>query len=277
MRIPLISLGLVVSSLLGLAGCGSDTDAGPSGSDPVEITFTDGSGDAPRFSPDGTKIAFIKADAKGDNYDLTVMTSAGEQPTKVAAAGSYLAGPAWAPDGKQIYFTADAGLSLVAASGGAVTVVADAFAATQPDVSPDGKSIVYASNGSSAAIVDLADPKMPKTLSVVATTLRFSPDGKSLAFVDTDDKIKLMDVASGMVTDVIDAGTYLASLDWFADGKRLAITSDKGIEIVTLGATPARSLVRDEFAAKSLDLSPDGKTIAYAVNGQSSIFLLTGF
>lgn len=276
MRATLISLGLIVSSLLGLAGCGSSGTGDPSGSEPVEITFESGAGDAPRFSPDGSQIAFIKSDLKGGN-DLTVMTKSGDQPTTIAPSQGYPSGAAWSPDGKQIYFSSSGGISVVAASGGMPTLVADDFAASVPDVSPDGKTLVYTSNGSTSTLVDLANPTMPKTLDIVATTLRFSPDGKTLAFVDSEDKVKLMDVASSQVTDVVDAGTYLASLAWFSDGKRLAITSKEGIEIVTLGTTPSRSLVRDEFAATSLDLSPDGKTIAYIVNGSTSIYLLSGF
>ncbi len=35
--------------------------------------------------------------------------------------------------------------------------------------------------------------------------------------------------------------------------------------------------VHDEFAAKSLDVSPDGKKMVYAINGQADLFVLTGF
>jgi Tol biopolymer transport system component len=267
---------LLLSSFLGLAGCGSsETTGGIPSDEPTELVF-DNKADEPRFSPDSASIAFVQSKGATDGADLSVMDVAGNQRKALSPASDFMAAPAWAPDGKQIYFVSDDGVSVVPLAGGTATVAAKAFAVLDPDVSPDGKSLVYAVNGSSLQLVDLANPATPKDLGTNGTSPRFSPDGKSIAF-ESGDKIKLMDVASLMVTEIVDAGTYLASVDWFSDGKRLAITSDKGIEIVTLGATPSRALVRDEFAAMNLDVSPDGKMIAYTVNGQKNIFVLSGF
>jgi Tol biopolymer transport system component len=267
---------LLLSSFLGLAACGSsETTGGDTSNTPTEITF-DTNADEPRFSPDSATIAFVQSKGAAEGADLSVMDVSGNQRKALSPASDFMAAPAWAPDGKQIYFVSDEGISVVPAAGGTATVAAMAFAALDPDVSPDGKSLVYAVNGSSLRLVDLANPAMPKDLGTNGTSPRFSPDGKSIAF-ESGDEIKLMDIASGMVTEVVDGGTYLASVDWFSDGKRLAITSDKGIEIVTLGATPTRAVVHEDFAAKNLDVSPDGKLIAYTVNGQKSIFVLSGF
>ncbi len=277
MRIPLITFGLLFTSLLGLTGCGSsDTDGGGgTAGAPVELVFKDTSGGEARFSPDGATIAYVEQ-STDSNSSLAVMTAAGEQRKPLAQAGGYLAGPAWSPDGKQIYFGSDAGISLVAASGGTESVAVMDFATMDPDVSPDGKSIVYGTNGGTLQLVDLATPTMHKDLGVNGTSPRFSPDGQSIAF-QSKEMIQIMNLASSAVTDVVDSGTYLGSVDWFPDGKRLAITSEKGIEIVTLGATPERKLVREQFAAKDLDLSPDGKSIVYGINGKKSLFVLTGF
>lgn len=276
---PLLSLLLL--PLLGLTGCGSSDpsdDDGPSNdNDPLEISFGGGaSADEPRSSPAGDTIAFIQSSTMGDASDLSVMDKAGNGRKALAPAGTYLASPAWTPDGKQIYFASEEGISLVSADGGAASVVVTDFATMDPDVSPDGKSLVYAINGGTLKLVDLADPTSPKDLGQSGTSCRFSPDGQSIAF-ESGGKINILEVSSGAVTEVLDADTYLASVDWFPDGQRLAITSKKGIEIVTLGESPARTLVRDEFAAKNLDLSADGKAILYAINGSSNIFVLEGF
>lgn len=272
--------GLLLSALLALtlSGCGSaESSEGEVSDEPVEITFDGASGDKPRFSPDGKTIAFIAHDTTSDASDLGVMAADGSGQEILTPAGGYLAAPAWSPDGKQIYFGSDGGISVVAAKGGEATVVVSDFATMDPDVSPDGKSIVYGINGGTLRLVDLADPTTPKDLGIGGNSPRFSPDGKQIAFQD-DEKIKLLSIAGGDITELVDAKSYLASVAWFADGKRLAITSEDGIEIVTLGSgTPERKLVRDEFAAKSLDLAPDGKTVAYAVNGSRSIYLLSGF
>jgi Tol biopolymer transport system component len=278
MRTSMFTLGLLFTSLLGLAGCSSSDSPGGSADAPVEIEFTDTSAQEARFSPDGKSFAYVTLEnGSSDKSSLAVMTTTGEQRTTLAPAGGYLAGPAWAPDGKQIYFGSDVGISQVAASGGTPTLAVDDFATLDPDVSPDGKSLVYAINGGNLQLVDLATPTMAKSLGVAGTSPRFSPDGKTIAF-ESGEKIQLMDLETLMVKDVsIDAGTYLASVDWFPDGKQLAITSDDGIEIVTLDSPPTRKVVREEFAAKDIDVSPDGKSIAYGVNGSKNIFVLSGF
>jgi Tol biopolymer transport system component len=271
----------VISSAL-VIGCGGDPgpedeDDEGGGSSFVEIEFKDSlSATEPRFSPDGATIAYVQSDLMGDSYDLAVMDAAGNDRKTLAPAGTYLAGPAWTPDGQQIFFTSDGGISMVAPGGGAVSVAVMDFAALDPDVSPDGKSIVYGINGGNLRLVDLANPSTPKDLGASGTSPRFSPDGLSIAF-ESGDMIKRMELASGMVTDIVDAGTYLASVDWFPDGGRLAITSDEGIEIVTLGATPERKVLRDEFASMNVDVSADGEKIAYSVNGSTNVFVLRGF
>ena len=267
---------LLLASFLGLAACGSsETTGGDTSNTPTEITFDDNA-DEPRFSPDSATIAFVQSKGTAMGADLSVMDVSGNQRKALSPASDFMAASAWSPDGKQIYFVSDDGISVVPLAGGTATVAAKTFAALDPDVSPDGKSLVYAINGGNLTLVDLANPDMAKDLGTTGDSPRFSPDGKSIAFSGSE-KIKLMDIASGMVTEVVDGGTYLASVDWFSDGKRLAITSDKGIEIVTLGATPTRSVLNDQFAAKNVDVSPDGKMIAYSVNGQKSIFVLSGF
>ncbi len=278
MRTSMFTLGLLFTSLLGLAGCSSSDSTGGSADAPLEITFTDSSAQEARFSPDGKTFAYVTTETgNSDTSNLAVMTVAGEQRKTLAPADGYLAGPAWAPDGKQIYFGSSVGISVVAASGGTPTMAVDDIATLDPDVSPDGKRLVYATNGGTLQLVDLADPTMAKDLAVHGTSPRFSPDGKTIAF-ESEEKIQIMDLETFMVKDVsIDAGTYLASVAWFPDGKQLAITSDDGIEIVTLDSPPTRKLLREEFAAKDIDVSHDGKSIAYGINGSKNIFVLSGF
>lgn len=283
MRLSLPLLAIAVCSLVPLAGCssperGGKGEGGGSGIPHVsEIELEDAAAYAtePRFSPDGATIAFIHF-TMTDTESLAVMDLFGGQLSILAPAGTYLAAPAWSPDGAQIYFSSYDGISVAPAAGGAASVPISDFATIDPDISPDGKSIVYATNGGKLKLVDLADPSSPKILSESGTSPRFSPDGLSIAF-ESSGHIKIMTLSTGEVKDLLDATTYLASVDWLPDGKSLAITANETIELVTLEPTVERTVLQEEFAATNIDVSADGKAIAYSVNGLKSVFILRGF
>ncbi|MEZ4297373.1 MAG: hypothetical protein R3B70_20580 [Polyangiaceae bacterium] len=278
-RIRLVAFFL--SSLtLPLWGCGPGDSGGTGGGggggpEVTELKFTGGPPAKPRFSPDDTLIAYVQSADAGE--ELGVMTVAGEDRKNLGPAGGYLSAPAWSPDGETLYFTSDDGIKSIPAAGGTAEVVVTEFATTDPDVSADGTRLVFAQNGGPLRLVDLATPDMPQDLGTSGFSPRFSPDGKKIVYQSGFD-LKIMDLASGDVTDVLDTGNYLASADWLPEGDRLAAITDDGIEILTLGeGAPERELISDQFAAKDIDVSADGKSIVYAVNGQSSIFVLTGF
>jgi Tol biopolymer transport system component len=150
------------------------------------------------------------------------------------------------------------------------------FATMSPDVSADGLTIVYGINGGSMEIGTFSGSSV-EDLQTGGDSPRFSPDGTKLAY-EAGDAIHVMLLADLSTTEVIDAGTYLGSVDWFSDGNRLAVTTDAGIEIVDVSVSPAtRTLIRDDFAATDVDISADDSRIAYVVNGTSDVYVLTDF
>jgi Tol biopolymer transport system component len=77
----------------------------------VNQLTTDG-GTQPAFSPDGKKIAYVKAKPQKTEIrksDVWVMPAAGGTPVQVSDLPGRATGPIWSPDGKMIAFTRKAG------------------------------------------------------------------------------------------------------------------------------------------------------------------------
>jgi Tol biopolymer transport system component len=114
---------------------------------PTDLGMT---GDTPRFSPDGARIAFATAEA------IQVMDAQGENARDVVSGDlSYLTSVAWFPDGERLAFTSENGVEIVDVESGSRSVLADGFATKGIDVSADGTKVVYGVNGQkSLTIID---------------------------------------------------------------------------------------------------------------------------
>lgn len=69
----------------------------------------------------------------------------------------------------------------------------------------------------------------------------------------------------------------LSTADGLPDGRLAALAGDAIALSDVSGATPRGTRVRDAFAVKELDVSPDGKKMVYAINGRADLCVLTGF
>src|SRR5439155_14073331 len=123
------------SSLFAVAAAGSESPR----------RLTSGIDDTtPRWSPDGTRIAFVRAvekDGKRQPGQLYLLQMDGGEARVVTDVTSGAAGPVWSPDGKQIAFTSS-------------TSVEDAKKSDDPKPAPERKSdvlvvtrAVYRANG----------------------------------------------------------------------------------------------------------------------------------
>ncbi len=186
----------------------------------------------PRFSPDGTRIAFTSDRAGGDN--IWVMNADGSDKRQVTKEDFRLLNqPTWSPDGRFIaakkHFTTErsAGTGEIwmyhVSGGGGVQVVERANERLQkelgePVFAPDGSAIYYTRNttpgnsfeyaqDSNAGIFaierhDLATGEVTTAVSGYGGAVRPapSPDGKELAFVRRDkdqSQLWVKDMASG--------------------------------------------------------------------------------
>ncbi len=193
----------------------------------------------PRFSPDGTEIAFTSDRAGGDN--IWVMDVDGENARQITEETFRLMNnPTWSPDGTYIaakkHFTTSRSLGtgeiwLYHTKGGSGVQLVKKPSEThqkelgEPIFAPDGKSIYYTQNTTSGGQFIYAQNSHTELFQIKEYDLDTgeistaaggyggavrgtpSPDGKSLAFVkrvDARSKLFLKDLESGEETMIFD-------------------------------------------------------------------------
>lgn len=120
--------------------------------------------DAPRWSPDGTRIAFSRKTEEGHSR-LAVLTVATGEVRLLTPEGSQAGFPAWSPDGRELAFAWDrTGIfdlyALDPDSGRCRRLTRVLGGAFEPDWSPDGSRLAftaYSHRGFDLALLDLAD------------------------------------------------------------------------------------------------------------------------
>lgn len=207
----------------------------------------------PRFSPDGTRIAFTSDRGGGDN--IWTMNADGSNKQQVTKEEFRLLNqPSWSPDGKYIaakkHFTTGRSLGTGevwlyhASGGGGVLLVKRASEQLQkelgePTFSPDGKGIYYTRNITRGPIFeyaqdsntdlfnieryDMATTEVTTVASGAGGSVRPnpSPDGKMIAFVRRErakSKLYVRDLASGEERKIYDALDQDVQETWAVTG-----------------------------------------------------------
>ena len=167
------------------------------GGEPWQLTVSPGNEAFPRYSPDGTRIAYTANEAAGSlAWDIWTIPRTGGIPERVVDWASAEYASVWSPDGERLAFvsnrdtTGNVGATwhvwTVSASGSEPQWLAEG---TLPDWSPDGSQIVYVRQVGSLGTGDLwkvsATGGTPEPLLEGGTprgSPRWSPDGSQILF-----------------------------------------------------------------------------------------------
>ncbi|MGI5860601.1 MAG: S9 family peptidase [Myxococcales bacterium] len=152
-----------------------------------------------------------------------------------------------------------------------------------------GTQIAFSSTRRNGEDFDIyvMDPQKPESSRLLVelkgywAPLDFSPDGKSLLiehYVSINEShLEVVDVASGQrrpLTPPGEKGVSYPSAKYSNDGRRIYLTTDLGSDFVRLAwVDPAKSELAPKFLTtdirwdvEELDISPDGKLIAFTTN-----------
>jgi len=260
------------------------------------LTTGRGFSEAPAWSPDGRRIAFISG------YRVVVTGRDGRSRRVVLRGETAFDPPSWSPDGRKLAFTAltrpegPAGIVVAAADGATFTPVAEtgwgtADAQRGPVWSPDGRKLAFCLQGPETGlkggvrasgelnlVVSSADGGRRTTLtSAPGSELdpRWSPDGKWILYVATSPdepgfsgaSLRVVPAAGGPSRTVVPLDES-ASAAWSPSGRLIAFTGQVGADSTTylyVVRPDGSGLLRltGEVVEQTPAWSPDGKSLAY--------------
>ena len=148
----------------------------------------DGYAAVPTWSPDGTQLAFIRAEADRPQvwnlWLLNLTTGAGRRLTAFKYGQTWNA--SWFADGRRVCYTHEDRLIVADLITGTTREYASPRPRTlvrTPAVSPDGRHVMFQVARSGAWLLDLADGSMRCVLAdPTAEEFAWSPDGRRVAF-----------------------------------------------------------------------------------------------
>lgn len=261
----------------------------PDGSDPTQLT--DGGFDdrEPRWSPDGSTIAF--SSDRGGSYDIwTVDVATGDLTRRTDAPGQEHT-PAWHPDGRTLAYVADAGIEAVAADGSTRTLAPaprdEQTSLHAPSWSPDGEHLAHVRHTDTRADLVIDDRAVTDGEDVFLFPAEWLDDDHLL--YTADGALRTRDLTTGTTRDVPFEATFaLPGVDYrrkdhdfddrsrhavrgiltpmlSPDATQVAFVALNDLWLMPLDGKPRR-LTDDRFAEINPVFSADGRYLAYAAD-----------
>jgi Tol biopolymer transport system component/DNA-binding winged helix-turn-helix (wHTH) protein len=209
----------------------------------------------PVFSPDGQKIAFLRA-SENSVVDVYWIPAAGGQPQQVTHDGKMIDGIAWSSDNRSIIFSSNrAGeyglykISLTAGNPQRMPVGTED--ATQPAISQDGKSLAFVQGSAIFGILQVSAARNEPTAA--------------------RDSIIVSSTAQDSAPSISPDGTQFAFQSWRSGTQQIWLSSISGQALRQL-----TSSVGDLSGSGSPSWSPSGKDILFdsRIHGHSHIFVI---
>jgi WD40-like Beta Propeller Repeat len=193
------------------------------GSNLVRLTSEDGWDYQPAWSPDGSRIAFVR---NSPVEDIWVMDADGGAPERLTEGVAFDLSPSWSPEGTHLTFVSNRSGSpevyTMSGDGTDVTrLTHDDGYEGDPEWSPDGERIAFAGDvdGSGLYVMKSDGTDLRRILAtpqLVEAT--WSPDATAMAVVsrenlDTTPTLRVLDLATGS-SAILVAGQELCCPSW---------------------------------------------------------------
>lgn len=249
---------------------------------------------SPKWSPDGTKIAFLRSNGL-EPYEIYVMNADGSNQTRLTNIGVNPEPPAWSPEGTRIVFVHENdGVSpftreifVVNADGTNQKQLTNSGRNDAPHWSPDGTRIVFYRFGSSVGIYVMnADGSNQKQLTNSGYDYdpRWSPDGSHITFTsfrdepnpstcnlwNCNEEIYSMNADGSNQTRLTNNPRIDTSPEWSPDSTRIVFRSvrDNNVNVYVMNADGTNQTRLTNFTdgndVVSPIFSPDGTRIMFA-------------
>jgi Tol biopolymer transport system component len=230
----------------------------------------------PRWSPDGTKIAFLStrdhSTKELSNYEIYVMDADGKNVKRLTDNDAYDADVSWSPDQTQMIFTSerDGNQEIYRMNTDGTQVerlTNEPDIDEQPFWSPDGTLIVFSSkrNGDNQLYLMNGTGEEVRPLylqrGMIQDRPRWSPDGSKIVFtayeagVDPEitGDVYVVDVKTGEAIQLTDNDVYEGKPQWSPSGSQISFTSDRNsnweIYVVNWdGTNPRRMTETDGYS-----------------------------
>jgi Tol biopolymer transport system component len=257
------------------------------GSDPIAVPSDAPYAQVERWSPDGTKIAYLAPDGAPSNDLSIVVANEDGSDAHTIVPGQYL-WVSWSPDGRKIAYVGIQGLWIVNADGTGPRLI-DNGRWESVDWSPDGTKLLLSGYPTDTNQLDLYT-MTPQGRDLTQLTndgasehvASWSPDGSSIVFglspgsADDDHQMNVA-VASASGADVrvlTDWSGFDGFPVWPPDGRWIAFASDRDATQAQIDAN-ATSGVDTGFSLYTM--SSDGSEVTMIVDAGDRAILPTSW